>query len=47
MNSAAALLAGDKVDTLQQGAALAKEIIDSGSAHKKLQELVEFSRITN
>jgi len=47
INSAAALLAGDKVETLQQGLTLAKEIIDSGSALRKLQELVAFSRLTN
>ena len=37
-------VAGDKVETLQQGAILAKDVIDSGSALRKLQELVEFSQ---
>ncbi len=44
LNAAAALVAGDKVKTLQQGVELAKEVIDSGKALKKLEGLIEFSR---
>ncbi|MBM4446583.1 MAG: anthranilate phosphoribosyltransferase [Chloroflexi bacterium] len=44
MNAAAALVAGDKVETLQQGVAMAKEVIDNGSAAAKLDQLIEFSR---
>lgn len=44
MNAAAALFAGDKVDTLRQGAALAGEIIDSGHASTKLEQMIEFSQ---
>ncbi|MFC1940094.1 anthranilate phosphoribosyltransferase [Chloroflexota bacterium] len=44
LNAAAALVAGDKVATLQQGVELAKEVIDNGKALKKLEELIEFSR---
>jgi len=44
MNAAAALLAGDKVETLKEGAALAGEVIDSGEALAKLEKLVEFSQ---
>lgn len=44
MNTAAALLAGDKVAKLQEGVALAKEVIDSGHALAKLEQLIEFSQ---
>ncbi|MFC1965876.1 anthranilate phosphoribosyltransferase [Chloroflexota bacterium] len=44
LNAAAALVAGDKVETLQQGVELAKEVIDNGKALKKLEELIEFSQ---
>jgi anthranilate phosphoribosyltransferase len=44
MNAAAVLVAGDKVETLKQGAALAKDAIDSGRALSKLEELIEFSQ---
>jgi len=44
MNAAAALLAGDKVATLQEGVALAKEVIDGGHALAKLEQLIEFSQ---
>ena len=43
LNTAAALVAGEKVESLQQGIAVAQDLIDSGAAHKKLAELVEFS----
>jgi anthranilate phosphoribosyltransferase len=44
MNAAAVLLAGDRVETLQQGVALAKEVIDGGHAQAKLEQLIEFSQ---
>ncbi len=44
MNAAAGLLAGDRVDTLRQGAALAGEVIDQGHALAKLEQLIKFSR---
>ena len=44
MNAVAALLAGDKVATLQQGIALAGEVIDSGQAMAKLEQLIELSQ---
>lgn len=43
MNAACALLAGDKVENLQQGAELAQRVIDSGKALEKLEQLVDFS----
>jgi anthranilate phosphoribosyltransferase len=43
LNAAAALLIGDKVDTLKQGVKLAAEIIDSGLAQNKLNALIEAS----
>jgi anthranilate phosphoribosyltransferase len=43
MNAAAALLAGDRVNTLQEGVDLAREVIDSGHALAKLEQLIEFS----
>ena len=44
MNAAAVLLAGDRVETLQPGAALASEAIDGGNALAKLEQLVELSQ---
>ncbi len=44
MNTAAALVVGDRVETLRQGAALAKEVIDGGHALAKLEQLIEFSQ---
>jgi anthranilate phosphoribosyltransferase len=44
MNAAAALLAGGRVETLKEGAILAKEVIDEGRALAKLKQLAEFSR---
>ena len=43
LNAAAALMIGDKADSLKQGVKLAAEIIDSGSAQNKLKELIEAS----
>ena len=39
LNSAAALYVSKKVDSLKEGIALAEELIDSGKAYKKLQEI--------
>ena len=44
MNAAAVLLVGEKVGTLQEGISLAKEVIDSGRALMKLEQLIEFSQ---
>ncbi len=44
MNSGAALLAGDKVETLQQGIDLASEVINNGHALAKLEHLINFSQ---
>ena len=44
MNTAAVLMAGDKIRTLKQGVAMAKEAIDSGRALAKLEQLISFSR---
>lgn len=44
MNAAAVLLAGDSVDTLQQGIDLAREALDSGHALAKLEQLIDFSQ---
>jgi anthranilate phosphoribosyltransferase len=43
LNSAGALMAGDKASNLKDGVALAKEIIDSGLAQNKLNEFIEAS----
>jgi len=44
LNAAATLLAGDRVGTLQEGVALAQEVIDGGYALAKLERLAEFSQ---
>ncbi|MBI5581486.1 MAG: anthranilate phosphoribosyltransferase, partial [Deltaproteobacteria bacterium] len=44
LNAAAALVAADKTDTIEAGMRLAAESIDSGSARRKLDELVSFTR---
>jgi len=43
LNAAGALVIGDRADNFQAGIALAKELIDSGLAAKKLDELREMS----
>lgn len=43
LNSAGALMVGDKADSLKTGIGLAAEIIDSGKAQAKLNELIEAS----
>jgi len=44
MNAAAALVAGDKAQSLQQGLDLAGEALDSGHALAKLEQLIKFSQ---
>ena len=44
INAAAALVIGDRVGTLQQGVVLSGEIIDSGKALEKLEQLIRFSQ---
>jgi anthranilate phosphoribosyltransferase len=44
MNSAAALLAGDKVETLRRGVELAQNTVDSGQALNKLEQLIGFTK---
>ena len=44
MNTAAALVAGDRASSLKQGIGLAQEVIDSGRALAKLEQLIEFSQ---
>ncbi len=44
MNAAAVLLVGGKVGTLQEGMSLAKEVIDSGHASAKLEQLIKLSQ---
>ncbi len=44
MNAAAAMVVGGRVTSLQQGVALAGEIIDSGKARGKLEKLIAYSQ---
>jgi len=44
MNAAAALVAGDRAESLQEGAKLAAKAIDSGQAWEKLERLIEISQ---
>jgi anthranilate phosphoribosyltransferase len=44
LNAAAALVAGDRVSTIGEGVPAAAEIIDSGKALAKLDQLVSFTR---
>lgn len=43
LNSALAIVAGEKAKTIKDGITIAAECIDSGAAVKKLQALIEFS----
>jgi len=43
LNSALAIMAGEKAKTLKEGIAIAEECIDTGAAIKKLQSLIELS----
>ncbi|AGK98282.1 anthranilate phosphoribosyltransferase [Clostridium pasteurianum] len=44
LNTAAALYVGKVAENLEQGIKLTEDIIDSGKAYKKLNELVEYSK---
>jgi anthranilate phosphoribosyltransferase len=44
LNTAAALIAGDRVTTFKEGIALANAAIDSGKALQKLEEFIAFSQ---
>jgi len=44
LNAAAALMAAGKTDSIESGMRLAAESIDSGSARRKLDDLVRFTR---
>lgn len=43
LNSAAALYVGKKVESLEEGISLAKDMIDSGKAYEKLEAFVELT----
>ncbi len=43
LNAAASLMIGDKADSLKQGVKLAADVIDSGLAQNKLNEVIEAS----
>lgn len=43
-NTAAVLLAGDKAETLGEGAEIARHAIDSGLAAEKLNQVIDYSR---
>lgn len=47
MNAAAALVAGDKAQSFQQGVDLARQAIDSGRALSKLEQLIRLTRSFN
>ncbi len=44
VNAAAALVVGDRAASLEQGVGLAREVIDSGRALAKLEQLIELSQ---
>ena len=44
LNAGAALLAAGKVDQLKEGVNMAREIVESGAALKKLERLIDFSQ---
>ncbi len=44
LNAAAVLIAGGKASSFSEGLAQAAEAIDNGSARRKLEQLIEFSR---
>jgi anthranilate phosphoribosyltransferase len=44
LNSGAALVVGDRADTVRQGVEMAAEIVDSGKALRKLDALIELSQ---
>jgi anthranilate phosphoribosyltransferase len=44
LNSGAALVVGDRADTVRQGVEMAVEVVDSGEALRKLDALIELSQ---
>lgn len=44
LNSAAALYVGNVCESIKDGISLAEEIIDSGKAYEKMNELIEYSK---
>ena len=44
LNSGAALVVGDRADTVRQGVEMAGEVVDSGEALRKLDALIELSQ---
>jgi len=44
LNAGAAILAAGKVDTIEAGIEMAKDVIDSGKAVEKLDKLIEYSQ---
>jgi len=44
LNAGAVMLAGDRVATLKEGVALAREVIAEGDALTKLQQMIEFTQ---
>ncbi len=44
LNAAAAIVAGEKADSMRDAVAVARESIDSGAARKKLDILIEYSQ---
>ncbi len=44
LNAGAAILAAGKVDTIEAGIEMAKDVIDSGKAIEKLDKLIEYSQ---
>jgi anthranilate phosphoribosyltransferase len=43
LNAAGALMISDKAENFKEGVKLAQEILDSGQAQKKLNEVIEAS----
>jgi len=43
LNAALAIVAGDKASTIREGIAIAESCIDSGTALRKLETLIEMT----
>ena len=43
MNAGAALYVAGKAETIEKGVRLAEELIDNGSAMRKLEEFIKYS----
>jgi len=44
LNSAAGIVVGNEVNNLEEGIEIAKDVLDSGKAYKKLNEFIDFAR---